>query len=250
VSPPEVCVLDVNETLSDLTALVPRLVEVGLAGSDLEPWFAGVLRDGFALTLLGRGPVFADIAAAGLRARLAAGGTDPGTGPGTDMGTNPGTRPGTDPGTDVDGAVAHVLAGFSALPLHADVAPGLRDLHRQGIALVPLTNGATAMSDRMFADADLLGLFAHRLSVQEIGPWKPHPAPYAHALRTSGTSAERALMVAVHPWDLAGAAAAGLRTAWVDRGGHGVWPGHFDPPDLHVTGIDDLARRLESSPAP
>jgi 2-haloacid dehalogenase len=238
VSPPEVCVLDVNETLSDLTALVPRLVEVGLAGSDLEPWFAGVLRDGFALTLLGRRPVFADIAAAGLRARLAAGGR------------HLDSDPDTDPGTDVDSAVTHVLAGFSALPLHADVPPGLRALHRQGIALVPLTNGATAMSDRMFADADLLGLFAHRLSVQEIGPWKPHPAPYAHALRTSGTSAERALMVAVHPWDLAGAAAAGLRTAWVDRGGHGVWPGHFDPPDLHVTGIDDLARRLESWPAP
>ena len=52
-----VCVLDVNETLSDLTALAPRLVEVGLAESDLEPWFAGVLRDGFALTLLGRRPV-------------------------------------------------------------------------------------------------------------------------------------------------------------------------------------------------
>lgn len=231
MSPPQVCVLDVNETLSDLTALVPRLVEVGLAESDLEPWFSGVLRDGFALTLLGRRPVFADIAAAGLRARFGAGA---GTG---------------ESGTQVNDAVAHVLAGMADLPLHADVAPGLRALHQQGIALVPLTNGATAMSDRMFADADLLGLFAHRLSVQEVGPWKPHPAPYAHALRTTGTSGDRALMVAVHPWDLAGAAAAGLRTAWVDRRGSGVWPGHFDPPDLHVSGIDDLARRL-APPAP
>ena len=40
--------------------------------TDLEPWFAGVLRDGFVLTLLGRRPVFRDLAADGLRARLAA----------------------------------------------------------------------------------------------------------------------------------------------------------------------------------
>jgi 2-haloacid dehalogenase len=221
VSSAQLCVLDVNETLSDLTALAPRLVEVGLPATDLEPWFAGVLRDGFALTLLGRRPVFADIAAAGLRARLAAAS-----------------------GADVDDAVAHVLAGFPELPLHADVAPGLRALHEQGIALVPLTNGATAMTERMFADADLLGLFAHRLSVQELGPWKPHPVPYAHALRTAGVSADRAVMVAVHPWDLAGAGAAGLRTAWIDRRGDSVWPDHFDPPDLRATGIDDLARQL------
>jgi 2-haloacid dehalogenase len=225
VSSTRVCVLDVNETLSDLTALAPRLVEVGLAGADLEPWFAGVLRDGFALTMLGRRPVFADIAAAGLRGRL-------GVGP--------------DVGTDVDGAVAHVLAGLPELPLHPDVAPGLRALHGQGIALVPLTNGATAMTERMFADADLLGLFAHRLSVQDVGPWKPHPAPYDYALRTAGVSGDRALMVAVHPWDLAGAGAAGLRTAWIDRRGDSVWPDYFDPPDLRSTGIDDLADQLES----
>ncbi len=224
MSTARVCVLDVNETLSDLAALAPRLVEAGLAETDLEPWFSGVLRDGFALTVLGRRAVFADIAAAGLRARVAArsGGGD----------------------IDVDGAVAHVLAGVRELPLHPDVAPGLRALHRQGITLVPLTNGASAMTERMFADADLLGLFAHRLSVEEVGRWKPHPAPYEYALRTAGVSADVAVMVAVHPWDLAGAAAAGLGTAWIDRRGDSVWPDHFDPPDLRVTGMDDLARRL------
>ena len=218
VKAPAVCVLDVNETLSDLSALAPRLADVGLARTDLEPWFAGVLRDGFALTLIGQRPVFRDIAAAGLRARL---------------------------GRDADDeAVEHVLGGFAALPLHPDVAAGLRALREQGIALVPLTNGATALSDRLFADADLLGLFAHRLSVEGIGPWKPHPAPYAHALRAAGVTGEQAMLVAVHPWDIAGASAAGLRTAWVDRSGKAVWPDHFAPPELRVRGVDDLAGRF------
>ena len=149
-----VCVLDVNETLSDLTALVPRLDDVGLGAAHLEPWFAGVLRDGFALTLLGRRAVFRDVAAAGLRTRLAAAGAASG-----------------------DDAVAHVLDGFAALPLHPDVAPGLRRMHERGLLLVPLTNGATAMSERMFADAGVLDLFAHRLSVEDVGPVEAAPRP-------------------------------------------------------------------------
>jgi len=221
---PVCCVLDVNETLSDLTGLVPRLVEVGLAPTDLEPWFNGVLRDGFALSLLGGRPVFSDLAADGLRVRL-------GTGP------------------DVDASVTYVLGGFAELDLHPDVAPGLRAVHALGIRLLPLTNGATAMSDRLLGGADLLDLMAHRLSVEDVGPWKPHPAPYRHALATAGTSADQALMVAVHPWDIAGAGAAGLRTAWVDRPGDGGWPSSYRPPDLRVRGIDDLAEQLEALPA-
>ncbi len=219
-----VCVLDVNETLSDLTALVPRLVEVGLDAVDLEPWFSGVLRDGFALTLLGRRPVFREVAAAGLRTRLVTAGV---------------------PATDE--AVAHVLDGFAALSLHPDVAPGLRRMHERGLVLVPLTNGATAMSERMFADAGVLDLFAHRLSVEEVGPWKPHHAPYELALRTTGVAPERAVLVAVHPWDLAGAAAVGMRTAWIDREGTDAWPGCFSPPDVRASGVDQLAELLPAA---
>ena len=46
---PSVIVFDVNETLSDLSALGARFIEVGAAGSAARLWFASVLRDGFAL---------------------------------------------------------------------------------------------------------------------------------------------------------------------------------------------------------
>ena len=210
--------------MSDLTALGPRLDDVGLGAAHLEPWFAGVLRDGFALTLLGRRAVFREVAAAGLRTRLAAAGV-----------------------ASDDDAVAHVLDGFAALPLHPDVAPGLRRMHERGLVLVPLTNGATAMSERMFADAGVLDLFAHRLSVEDVGPWKPHHAPYDLALRTTGVAPDRAVLVAVHPWDLAGAAAAGMRTAWVDRDDTGAWPDCFEPPDFRATGMEDLAEQLPAA---
>ena len=51
------------------------------------------------------------------------------------------------------------------------------------------------------------------------------------------------MLVAVHPWDLDGAARAGLRTAWVDRGG-APYPRSFTDPEVRATDLVDLARQL------
>jgi 2-haloacid dehalogenase len=44
----------------------------------------------------------------------------------------------------------------------------------------------------------------------------------------------------VHPWDIDGAARAGLRTAFVDRDGTG-YPPHLAPPNRTVATIGELA---------
>jgi 2-haloacid dehalogenase len=59
---PEVLVLDVNETLSDLEPMRERFEQVGLPGHALDAWFAATLRDGFALTAAGTYPAFRDAA--------------------------------------------------------------------------------------------------------------------------------------------------------------------------------------------
>jgi len=51
------------------------------------------------------------------------------------------------------------------------------------------------------------------------------------------------LMVAVHPWDVDGAAHAGMRTAWVDRSG-GHYPSYAAEPDHTVRSLEDLAGAL------
>jgi 2-haloacid dehalogenase len=51
------------------------------------------------------------------------------------------------------------------------------------------------------------------------------------------------LLAAVHPWDIHGAAEAGLRTAWVSRTG-GPYPEYFRTPDLTVRALDELAPLL------
>ena len=55
------------------------------------------------------------------------------------------------------------------------------------------------------------------LSVDDAGIWKPHPDAYAYAVRTMGVEPADAMLVAAHPWDIDGAARAGLATAYVNR---------------------------------
>lgn len=50
-------------------------------------------------------------------------------------------------------------------------------------------------------------------------------------------------MVAVHPWDLMGAATVGMTTGWVDRTGS-PWPDVFDGPDVTGPDLPTVARAL------
>lgn len=49
--------------------------------------------------------------------------------------------------------------------------------------------------------------------------WKPAREAYAYAARTCRTEPAGMALVAVHPWDIDGAARAGLATAWINRTG-------------------------------
>jgi 2-haloacid dehalogenase len=217
----DVVLFDVNETLSDMAPMAARFADVGAPAGLAPLWFAAVLRDGFALTAAGRPGRFGEIGAGVLRGMLAAHGV---------------------PG-DPDAAVAHVMQGFMALPVHPDVPAGVAALADGGLRLVTLSNGAAEVAERLLAGAGLRERFAACLSVDDAGAWKPDPRAYAYAARTCGVEPARMLMVAVHPWDIDGAAGAGLRTAWISRD-RGPYPAHFRAPDVTVAGLDGLPGTL------
>ncbi|MBA3627413.1 MAG: HAD hydrolase-like protein [Chloroflexi bacterium] len=56
-----------------------------------------------------------------------------------------------------------------------------------------------------------------RLSAEEAGRYKPHPAVYREACRRLGTDPAATMVVAGSPYDAAGARAAGLRSTLVVR---------------------------------
>ncbi len=51
------------------------------------------------------------------------------------------------------------------------------------------------------------------------------------------------LLVAVHPWDIDGAARAGMATAWIDRGDT-PYPDCCTPPWRTASALTDLAQQL------
>lgn len=53
------------------------------------------------------------------------------------------------------------------------------------------------------------------------------------------------MLVAVHPWDIHGAAA-GLRTAWINRTG-ATYPSYFRAAEIEAKDLVDLAEILSQS---
>lgn len=101
-------VFDVNETLFSLQRLGPPFADAGLDPGLVPLWFARLLRDGFALTAMGRYAPFADLAADAFRS-LAPTFADDAV------------------------AVAVVLNGFRQLDPHPDVAPAFEILRTAGV---------------------------------------------------------------------------------------------------------------------
>ena len=218
---PGLVVFDVNETLSDMSPLAGRFEDVGAAGVMAQIWFAELLRDGFALTVCGATEPFARIAAEALRLKLESQHLDCG----------------------LDEAVEHVLSGFAELTLHPDVPEGLHALADLGVRLVTLSNGSAQVAETLLEQAGVRPLFERLLSVEEAGVWKPASGAYDYALAVCGIDAGDALLVAVHPWDIDGAARAGLGTAWINRA-EGRYPAYFTAPDLSAPSLPGLARAI------
>jgi 2-haloacid dehalogenase len=216
---------DVNETLSDMSTLRRRFELIGAPGSLAAIWFAGVLRDGFALTAAGAYADFRDVADAGLRGLLTA-------------------LPGWD--GDIDHAAAHILDGFAELAVHPDVPEGVRALHGAGLRLAALTNGSATNAEDLLARAGLGEYFAALLDVRVPRAWKPAPAAYRYALDALGTDPAETVLIAVHPWDVDGARRAGLQAAWLNRDG-AAYPSVMTAPTHAARDLRRLAHDLTAA---
>lgn len=91
------------------------------------------------------------------------------------------------------------------------------------------------------------GLRWHQaLSGEDVRAYKPAPEVYRLAIEAAGCPAGRVLMVAAHAWDLRGAQAVGMRTAYVRRP-VGDPPRSGDSFDWQVEGLEELADALAAA---
>jgi 2-haloacid dehalogenase len=208
----------VNETLSDLSPLGARFVEVGASASAAPLWFASVLRDGFALTTAGENPPFAGVARELLLGQLSQAALN----------------------RSVEEAAQHVMDGFATLELHPDVASGVDRLHEDGLRLVTLSNGSATVAERLLTSAHVRDRFEQLLSVEDAGAWKPSARAYEYAAQVCDVKPDEMVLVAVHPWDVDGARRAGLQSCWVNRSG-GPYPATFLEPTYTVGSLEEIA---------
>lgn len=143
-TPSPVIVFDVNETLSVMSPLASRFGDIG-APELAKLWFSSLLRDGFALTAAGDNGRFAEIGAEALRVLLAPLHLD----------------------RSLEEAVQHVMEGMSQLGLHPGIAGAVTTLKAEGHRLITLTNGSSAIAEKLFSDAGIRDAFESLLSVED-----------------------------------------------------------------------------------
>lgn len=123
-----------------------------------------------------------------------------------------------------DDAKEAILGPIRSLPAHPEVKAALTQLKKAGYKLVSFTNSSNKGVETQFTNAGLLDHFDERLSVEDIGKFKPHSDTYDWAARKMGVNPSECLLVAAHGWDIAGAIWAGWRGAFVSRPGAQLYP--------------------------
>jgi 2-haloacid dehalogenase len=118
----------------------------------------------------------------------------------------------------VDRAVrAELLNAYRALDPYPEVVETLTLLRDRGAKTAVLSNGNREMLDASFAAADLTSLLDELISVDDVRVFKVHASVYQRALDRFEVERSEVLFVSSNRWDVAGAAAFGLDTAWINR---------------------------------
>ena len=216
----KVVVFDVNETLLDLAALDPAFTAAfGDAGARSQ-WFGQLLELFLTATIVDRYRPF------GVLAQEAV--------------TMVAERHGA---TVTRESRAGIVAAMAEARAHPDVAPALERLAVAGVRMAVLTNSTLKAVQAQLRHAGIDRWFESILSADEVHCYKPGRRAYEHAAAALSLEPAEIRLVAAHAWDIAGAQAAGCRTAFVAR--RDKAPARESaPPDIEGAGLLDVVERI------
>jgi 2-haloacid dehalogenase len=147
-----------------------------------------------------------------------------------------------------EAARRRLVHAWHRLPAWDDAVDGLARLRRRFV-VAALSNGGFALLTNLVKAAGLP--FDCVLSAELARAYKPDPRVYRTAARLLDVDPAQMLMVAAHGWDIDGARAAGMRTAFLERPDE-KGPGRtadraedFES-DLTVRSFGELADALDS----
>jgi 2-haloacid dehalogenase len=140
---------------------------------------------------------------------------------------------------------AQLNLAWHRLDAWPDVRNGLARLRRQFL-LAPCSNGNISIMVDLARRNDIV--WDAVLGAEVARDYKPKPVVYLSAAAAFDCAPDETMMVAAHSSDLAAAAGAGLRTAFVARPDeYGIGKGERAasvPVDVAVSSLTDLAQRL------
>ncbi len=137
-----------------------------------------------------------------------------------------------------------LMAQYNDLERFADVEPGLTRLKQRGHPMMVFSNGSPRMLEPLMAAAGLNRWFDGYVSVHEVQVFKPAPRTYQHVAQRFDRPIGQVRLISSNPFDVIGAQAAGMRTAWVDRSA-GLFDTLRPPPQTIVKSLTALADALE-----
>jgi 2-haloacid dehalogenase len=202
---PKMMAFDIIGTVFPLEPLRPSIVALGLPPTGLEGWFAAGCRDAFAMAAVGDFAPFKTVLEAALDGVLA--------------------EQGLDAPADERKALLEKLETLDA-----------RDGAREAFLLL------ADIGIPVMARSGLIDLVQEVVSVDEVKLAKPRGEVYAHAAQKAGVDRAELALVAAHPWDINGAASAGLVTTYLaaDRPYSRV----MRKPDMEALTLPEIGRRL------
>jgi 2-haloacid dehalogenase len=124
-----------------------------------------------------------------------------------------------------------------------DAKPALESLKSANLKTAILSNGSPTMLISATKATGLDLLLSEIMSVEAVGVFKPHPSVYRMAAEHFGCQADNIAFVSSNGWDVAGAAAFGFCTIWVNRAGlpRDSLPGG---PHREIATLQDLSELL------
>ena len=217
---PELLIFDVNETLLDLSPLKEKINTLMNHPDAFEHWFSKMIQFTMVETLTNTYSDFGEIGKASF-VMLAAKYSK----------------------TISEDDIHSTLQLIRKLNPHPEVKPALEKLKSAGFKLVALTNGGLETLDLQMNYSTLGDLLDGHYSVEAVKKFKPHPAPYLNVLEKENVTPNRAMLVAAHAWDVAGAQHIGMQTAFIKRPGKFPYP-KGERPTLVCTDFTALCQQL------
>lgn len=221
IAKPQVLILDVYETLLDMSDVERKINNIFDSSKGYTLWFELFMQYCFVDNCIRQFHSFADIARASMEMIAQKLGR-----------------------TIQGGEIDYVMEMLKHLPVHENVQEGLSLLNDHGFRITALTNSPQNTVCERMERTGLISYFETVLSAEQVKRYKPSLEVYEWAAKKLGVASHEAMVVSAHGWDIAGAAGAGMQTAFIQRGKQMLY--RLSPkPNLVCKNLTELALQLK-----